>query len=506
MVKENLEAKINELRKKLEKEKENYKLLVDNTPDIIYTINPEGIFTFVSKAWTNILGHDVNETIGKSFKDFVHENDQYICENALVEVLKTGVKKENIEYRVKHLNGEWRIHNSNAIPLYENNNIIGFQGIASDITKNKELQKKALGNKSKFENYIMNSPVTVMITDNEGKYIFANPSACKHLNYFCEEITKLSVSDVILKEDNDKKNNKELIESLNGKKNLELQIKNKNNEIFDVLLDCKKLSEDEYISYIRDITNLKNYQQELINQKNTLQEVNDTKDKFFSILAHDLKSPLNSILGVSQILNDNYDDFSDEEKRKIFQDIANSTKNTYKLLEDLLEWAVASKSEEIYRPEKLELRKVICDVYKINQNMFEKYGINFKNLVYPNLFIEGDYKMTSTIFRNLIGNSIKYTKKDGSIILDAKEKENNYMVSIKDTGVGMDKHTLDNLFDISVKKHKDGIRGEKSTGLGLDLVKRYIEKQNGMINVESEIEKGTTFYLTFPKYKDGNVI
>ncbi len=264
---------------------------------------------------------------------------------------------------------------------------------------------------------------------------------------------------------------------------------------------------DDKVKYIissgKDITKQKKLQNEKEILIEELRYSNETKDRFFSIIAHDLKSPFIGIFGYLKILKEDFKDLSDEKKLENIQVITNCAKNTYNLLEDLLEWATLSQTKEAYSPEKINLKKIVSQNQKLYNTALEQNEINFFNFVENKSYIYADYKMTSSIFRNLLSNSIKFTEKGGNIYVHSIDKKDLYRISFMDTGIGMEKNVLENLFELTNKKScRLGLRGEKGTGLGLDLVKRYTHIQGGKIDVESYPGQGTIFNLYLPKAKE----
>ena len=245
-------------------------------------------------------------------------------------------------------------------------------------------------------------------------------------------------------------------------------------------------------------------------QNQDLIESNKTKDKFFSIIAHDLRGPFNSMLGFAGLLHDEFDNFGTEEKKKFIGIIHDGLQNTLKLLDNLLIWARSQKGTIAYKPEKLNLFSETKEANELLTQNFEKKSIKLINKIPVNIFVNADKDMLSTIIRNLLSNAIKYTHKSGEITIKAislpDEKQNQFIgISVNDTGVGIPKDTQHSLFDITDNTSTRGTENEKGTGLGLILCKEFVEKHSGKIWVESEVGEGSAFIFSMPTIDKLNI-
>jgi signal transduction histidine kinase len=229
-----------------------------------------------------------------------------------------------------------------------------------------------------------------------------------------------------------------------------------------------------------------------------LKRINDDKDKFFTIIAHDLKSPFNGLLGVTEMLTSEYDNLSTAEVKNMLRMLKQSAANVYALLEGLLQWAQIQTGKMTYAFEKIDIYEVTFKVTELLSAIADNKNIQIDHRVEKGTFAKADEKSTAAILRNLISNAIKFTNPGGKIIVKAIEKNREIQISVIDNGIGMDKKMLDKLFMISVKESREGTAEEKGTGLGLILCKEFAEKNNGRIWAESEVGKGTTITFTLP--------
>lgn len=249
----------------------------------------------------------------------------------------------------------------------------------------------------------------------------------------------------------------------------------------------------------QDITEQKKSEKTLIESETLLRELNATKDKFFSIIAHDLRNPFSLLLGLSEIMVDNSFDLSIDEYRQNSIILYKTVSSTYSLLENLLEWSKLQRGITTIKKETILLRNFIDNLTETIKDMAIKKSIKLSVKIPPGFKLEADPNMLHSIFRNLITNAVKFTKEGGTVTITAKDHENGMILfSVKDNGIGMSSEIVNNLFRIDTNVSRPGTQNEPSSGLGLILCKEFIEKHEGKIWVESKIEKGSTFYFTIP--------
>jgi len=233
-------------------------------------------------------------------------------------------------------------------------------------------------------------------------------------------------------------------------------------------------------------------------QKQKAEKANATKDKLFYIIAHDLRSPFHSLIGLSDILHHNFDGFSVTEQKEYFGHIRAVILKAHELLEDLLVWAQLQNEGIKYEPEVVSLH---VEVEKTRERLLQvanDKSIRLVNEVNPDLSINADTNMLSTVLRNIVSNALKFTPKDGSVTISAVETNGFAQIAIADTGLGIAQNRIDKIFDLGEKTSTKGTEGESGTGLGLSVCKEFIELHGGNLSVESTLEMGSTFYFTIP--------
>ncbi|HPD65364.1 MAG TPA: tetratricopeptide repeat-containing sensor histidine kinase [Bacteroidia bacterium] len=258
-----------------------------------------------------------------------------------------------------------------------------------------------------------------------------------------------------------------------------------------IYLDSKR----KRLKKINEILQLKN--DEIEQKARQLKELNETKDKLFSIIAHDIKNPLQSIIGFSELLENELSDKIDEETKQFINYIRQGGENLNFLLENLLRWSLLQSERHRFIFENVNLTDLIKHSTELFKTAITTKRINLYNNIEENLFVYVDQSAIATVFRNLISNAIKYSFAGGNIYLNSSKGKNHVTITIRDEGTGMHPDILKNVFTIG-KSSQAGTTGEKGSGLGLILVKEFIEKNNGKLEIHSVISEGTTISVTLP--------
>lgn len=285
--------------------------------------------------------------------------------------------------------------------------------------------------------------------------------------------------------------------SNNGEEGIEE--KKKQNEIellSNTVSNLEKVTEDLYKENIER----KNAEKMLKVLNGEMKELMASKEKMYSIIAHDLKNPFNSILGLSNYLRDNIEECDKNEIKKIVTNIRDSAENQFELLKNLLDWSRSQCGDISINKEPVRLTSLLDTAIDNVKIMAQKKEIGLVNEVPYNVHIYSDKVIILIILNNLISNAIKFSERNKKIIISAEEDENYVTVKVIDEGCGIEEYNLEKLFDLDKDFIKPGTDGIKGTGLGLTICKELIEKQNGKIWAESVVGKGSTFYFSLPKY------
>lgn len=232
--------------------------------------------------------------------------------------------------------------------------------------------------------------------------------------------------------------------------------------------------------------------------ENELRRLNAAKNKFFSIIAHDLKNPFHTVMGYSYLLSQEYNNFTEEERRKFADDIHHSTNNIFRLLQNLLEWSRSQTGRLIFTPREIELKLVVDNSVNVLRSLANQKNIRIEINLDQNLKLFADPQMIETVLRNLVNNAIKFTPENGQIKIEACQTDGQITVSVKDSGIGISAEDAQNLFKIDSTVKRKGTNNEDGSGLGLILCREFVAKNNGNIWVCSTAGEGSSFFFTVP--------
>jgi PAS domain S-box-containing protein len=288
------------------------------------------------------------------------------------------------------------------------------------------------------------------------------------------------------------------------KESCELKITGKDKRILHVRLEGIELKDalepDKKCQVaLIDLTEYKNIEYSLIESTKNLKLLNDTKDKFFSIIAHDLRGPFQSLLGSSELLANEIDNLSHDEIITFSSGLNSNLLNLYSLLDNLLHWSLMQRDALELKPANIDFNSLVNNVILILEQNASKKNISISNNVDTGIRVFADVDMARTVVQNLVTNAIKFTQTGGSVVISANSKNSFIEVSVEDTGIGFPQEKFTGIFNVDTLYTTNGTSGEKGTGLGLPLCKEFVERNNGKIWVESELGKGSKFTFTLPK-------
>ncbi len=531
-----------ELNKKLHESQEHYKTVVDNSPDAII-IHCEGKLVFASPSTLELLGaSNYEEIMGKSIYEFVHPEDHELARKRLSEGLTNDNALPIVE--IRYIKIDRSIINVEAVSKQTTfNGKPALQTIVHDVTARKraELESQVLheitegvvttSNLDELLVLIHNALKKVTYADNLFIALHDDKTGLFSFPYFVDKFDsaplpaeiKKSCTAYVFKTGKPLLLTKQLFKQLIEQKEVEsvgsdspswlgvplqapsrkigvLVIQNYEHENFYSEGDVNLLS--TIGNQIATIIERRRTEEEIMEQNKKLIKLNAEKDKFFSIIAHDLKSPFQGFLNLTEVMSENAEEFSMSELAAFSRSINITAKNFYKLLEDLLEWAQVQKGSIEFSPIEINLFKIVSQSINTIYQRADQKGIKIVNDIDVKQEIIADERMVGTIIRNLLSNAVKYTNPEGKIIINSEIHEKDFIqVSVKDNGMGITEGDLDRLFKIEEKISRKGTEKEEGTGLGLLLCKEFVELHGGKIWVESKEGIGSTFYFTLPLVK-----
>lgn len=501
---ENLEEEVDRRTKALKESEKKYRNVVERASDVIIIIQDYKI-KYTNRKIVDILGYSYKEFVNENFTEFVHPDER---EKLLTRYKQriAGEKMENYyETTLLHRDG----HQLNVII---SGGLIDYDGkpadlvIVHDITGRKKIEKALKRSEEKYRSFFKTSTGCVYITTKEGEWIDMSDGAPGFFGYESkEELQKVNIRELYVNESDREKDILE-IEKKGTVKDALFNLRRKDGSIISALISSVAIKDEDgnvvaFQGSIRDITIQQQAEKSLKETKKYLQELNTSKDKFFSIISHDLRSPFNSILGFSELLWKNTDDFSKPEIKKIAADIYKTGNETIDLLDNLLEWSRSQTGRLEIDPENFSLKEVVDDTIDLLNENAKRKSITMLNEIPGHTTIFADKNMIGTVMRNLLSNAIKFTH-NGNVRIESRDVDNFVEVTVTDTGVGIKSENIERLFRLETEFSTRGTANEKGTGLGLVLCKEFIEKNHGEIDVKSKEGTGTSFILKLPNTKN----
>jgi len=369
---------------------------------------------------------------------------------------------------------------------------------------NQKLNSENVELRKQFELIFNTSPDAALITRlNDGLFFDCNDGFTKLTGYTKEEMIDNSVPNFNIWANPDERNAIMKIISENGFcENQEALFKRKDGRVFTGLFSAKKMilkGIPHIISITRDISDKIAAQEMERKYLSDLKELNAIKDKLFSILGHDLRSPFSSILGYSELLKENIHEYSTDVIEKMVNEIHKAGESTLKLLENILSWAKSQTGQTKIQLVKTDLDAIIHDAVNLVIMQAEEKKIALKYLQPVSYPLVTDENIVNTVLRNILANAIKFTNAGGMITILTNETEGFIEVHVSDNGIGMTEEIKRSLFADIINPTRYGTNNEKGTGLGLAICKELIGRLGGTIYIDSEVEKGSTFSFSLPK-------
>lgn len=374
--------------------------------------------------------------------------------------------------------------------------------IVEDITERRSLRERM----RLLSHTIESLSECVSITDDKDRIIFVNKTFRDTFGYNEDELKGKHIS-IIGSSNNDPALITSILpETIKGGWKGEIINRKKDGTEFPIYLTTSRVVDENgkvlaLVGVSTDITRRRQAEMQLQEFSDKLKEANEAKDKLFSIIAHDLKSPLNTVLGFLDLLAEQYEDFSEEEKRTFILEIRNAASNTADLLNNLLAWSRTQTGGIKVNPAKADLAVIVERQIEILKNTADKKNITLLNNIDTGTIVWADNDMINTIFLNLIGNAIKFTRQRGTVIISSINKEIETEITVADNGVGLSPDQMKNIFKLNKSQSTPGTSNERGTGLGLLICREFTEQNNGRIRVESELGKGSSFMVTLPQVR-----
>lgn len=505
-----------ESEKALKNSEMKFRQLFENALDAIFIMNEKAEFIDCNHRAVEITGFSKNEIIGNTPQIF---SAQYQADGKLSGEKVSKVHQAAMEGEVSRF--EWLCRQKNGSPFTAEVSYFAFSegktklmyAVVKDISESKRAQKALKASEQQKKRILNTSQNAIYIYDNSDlRYEYANPAFTKYTKWTPEDLNRMKEDFFSLFHEADFPRVQEHMDKVINSETdrsyaIEYRFKTKEGKFIWLYSQDSPYERDEngnvkkFIGAFTDISALKKIEDELTKSSKQLAELNATKDKFLSVIAHDLKSPFNAIIGFTKLLMNNHREYSETQKDEFLRIVYNSSENTYRLIENLLEWARSQSGRIEFNPQLHDLQTVLAENILLLMSQAEQKNISLKFDQKTEGRIYADLNMLNSVLRNLISNAIKFTPKGGEVYVGAEKKSDAFSVYVKDSGIGIDKETQNKLFNISEKVSSEGTEHEKGTGLGLILCRDFMLKHGGSISVNSKIGEGSVFSITFPYKK-----
>ena len=484
---------------------------VEQSPVSVVITDTDGNIEYGNQTVFDLTGYEPNEVLGKNPRIF---SSGEMSKREYKDLWNTILSGEiwRGEFHNKKKNGDlyWERATISAIKNTKGE-ITNFLAVKTDVTEFKNILLSIEKSEEKYRLITdFASDVIWVLNLKQMKFTFISPSIIHLRGYSVEEALAESMEESLTLE------SAVAVRSLIGERiNTFIQNPDKQNfYINEIQQPCKdghniwvevstkfrynSVGEIEVIGISRNIDRRKQIEKELRQSASKLSELNATKDKFFTIIAHDLKGPFNSLLGFSELLKDEIENGELSEIKKLSSYIHETSNKTYNLLLNLLEWSRSQTGKLEFKPESNSLSEIVDEILILAINQAERKKISLISKIPENSKVFADKYMLETIIRNLVSNAIKFTPKNGEIIVKTFIQDDVAQIIVSDSGIGIHSEDIKKLFSIDGNISTNGTDNEKGTGLGLILCKEFVSAHGGEIWAESEIGKGSTFYFTIP--------
>ncbi len=499
-----------------------YRLIATQVSDIIFTI-VEGLkFNYVSPSATKITGYDLDEIPNFNPENYFPEKDRRQIKLILGRIIfssKKNFRQGSIfqyELNIVKADGTYLPMEVRLTPVYlKQRKFVYLLGVARNLSERKEAQVALEKSEERYRLLATNALDLIWSMDLKYQFTFVSPSVYRIEGYTREErvgmpLHRLLPPESFIVVDDQLK--------LLVKKYHEQKTKpNPSSPDFSASFEIKQFKKDGTLYWAdvkvglsfavdgtltgfngitRDITERKKAEQELKDSEAKLRKINATKDKFFSIIAHDLRNPFSSLVGFTSMLSEQFDNFSDSEKLTIINQLRITSETAYRLLENLLEWSRSETGTMTLAPTYFDIEALCQEVLLLHRPHAQRKNIELSSVPCPVHQVFADRNMIGTVLRNLISNAVKFTREGGAVMLDYNLEKERLQILIRDSGVGISSDMQKRLFVIDQKVKTSGTYNEPGSGLGLILCNEFVIHNGGKLTLESIIDKGSTFGFT----------
>ena len=484
-------------------------MIANNTGSIIFLLKVEGKdkyrYQFINETFFQITGYKKSQFMGKLLEEVMPEDTLDLELKKYREAIAQKQSTQWEEQMPTHYGNKTGL--VTLTPIFDSAcKCTYIVGHITDISGKLKTERILREKEQVLKTVIEQMPMAVFAHDLEGRFVLVNKAAEKDTGYSRDELLSMKVSDI--DQDSATRNDQQHIWKeleFGSRQHITTYHRKKEGKTYpvEIFITATVLkNRPVLIAMAQDISERLENEKVIKEREEQLRKANETKDKFFSIIAHDLRNPFNSLVGISELLIDHIEE-GDIQNLSVFLKILHNTAiQGTNLLDNLLTWSRSQSGTIQFNPKYINLKELVDESLMLLENVAHQKQLRTENSINNNLIIYGDLDMLRTILRNLITNALKYTANGGFIQIFSECFENCYFVYVKDSGVGMDDAVISKLFKAGENISTAGTNDEKGTGLGLILCKEFVDKHGGEIGATSEPGKGSTFWFSIPNKAD----
>ncbi|MBM4168595.1 MAG: PAS domain S-box protein [Ignavibacteria bacterium] len=503
-------------QRKAEREREEsesrFRDSFDHAPVAYHEIDLQGRIVAVNQTELNMLGYAAEEMIGRHPWEFLVEKK--VSQSAVQEKISGRVPLHPYERTFVRKDGTLLpLLITDVLLRNSNGDIIGIRSALQDFSERKEMELEIRRSEARYHSIFDNAVQGMFQTTMDGRFLAANAALLQMLGYESfEDLAKVNLSTLYV-DPEDRAKLADLLRESGKCSNVELMLRRKDGRAITVLEHSRVILDDAgnvlmFEGILEDISarkalerKLQQYIDALRASEDSLKRLNAQKDKLFSILSHDLRSPFSSILGFCDILIDEGESLGADERTEYLNYIRLSAQQQLGLVNKLLDWSRFETNRINMDVKEVDLHDLAMGCLASLSGIALQKGINLESVVERDLITRGDENMLAQVMNNIVGNALKFTPTGGSVrIFSVQQRDNMWTIGVRDSGIGIPQADLHKIFKIEEKYTRKGTNGEPGTGLGLPVCLEIMQKHSGRIDVESEEGQGTTFLLSFPKY------
>lgn len=489
---------------KLKQSREQLHIVTENIADIVAETDSYGRIAFVNPAIESVLGYSQEYAIGKYFWEFIDPQFTDLLQNMYVRsTITPQVQKGEFLLRARDGRKVW-IEGLGKPYFDRNGKYIGGVLSVRDITQRKRIEKAIAESESKYRSLFETSPDGIALLTLDGKPVNCNDKMleiCDSANV--EELSVSNFSNMIFPKDMGFAAHiwhQLIADGFVESFVLPITTDKNNDKYVEVYAKIVRIKERPkwVLLIVKDISERKHAEIELMKSYEQLKELNSTKDKLFSIISHDLKNPISAFQSLTHMLTSDFDNLSLSEINELAVEMSKASTNIFKLLENLLIWSRSQIGQINLNIEEINITDLISSVIEQKKDSFAKKEIELQTNIQADLCANADVWMIYMVLRNLLSNARKFTPRGGTVEIIASKSADGIQIDIKDQGIGMDDLYINRLFRIEYSASSKGTEGETGSGLGLIICKEFILKNGGKIHVESAQGVGSTFTVILP--------